>query len=552
MIRNLTNVLFFFVLSSHLSAQSGYVTTMNCSGSDLTSDFGARVMNCQALLPSTGGTIDAAGTTGAQACTTNIVLNPNVTLLLRSGTQISGPCEVSLQAHDSIEGSGGTGMYTDAGSSISWTYTGTVGPASTGNLVSIVPNAYDVKLANVQFIGNPSGAVAPDTGNGLFASPGPGFSPSNIGLTLDHVTFRFFALDGIHLEDNVYMVDCYRCAATDNNRYGWYQAPNRSIVGPNQVDVFAGRFTRNGVGQVYAMGGESAGTFSMWGGSISSELFPSGTSYCADFEAGNNQQMDVFLDKVHIESCGGTSGGGAFINFDAWNGTLTVRDSFFVIPIGTADNILIGSHAGGQAFIGPGNLLVTNPGGYALDDQSTFSSNNIEVYDPIGGGAIGNIHGNVHLLNSVYSGTAYASGEWEQYLNGARLHFYDPTSNGQNFTLEDSQGALSVNDENGNQLLQFIPDTGTITKNLQINQHLFTLDKSTDVAGSISIEDSTKGTKMFATQYNNNPVCVVTPNQTLNGHVSWWGYNVNQQGIYIFTNYPVTAIFNYICVGAPN
>ena len=516
-------------------------------------------MNCQALLPTSGGTIDAVGTTGAQTCTTNIVLNPDVTLLLHAGTQISGPCTVTMQAHDSIQGeAAATGMYTDSSSSVTWTYTGTLGAANSGNLISIVPDAYDVRLANVEFIGNPSGSAgsggsqAASTGNGLFASPGPSISPSNVGITLDHVTFKNFALDGVHFEDNVYMIDCYRCAATDNNRYGWYQAPNVSPFAPNQADIFAGRFTRNKVSQVYAVGGSSAGTFSMWGGSISSELYPSGTSYCADFEAGDHQQMDVFLDKVHIESCGGTSGGGAFVNYNAWNGTLTVRDTYFVIPLGTADNILLGTHAGGFAYIGPGNLLVTNPGGYYIDDQTTFGTSDVQVYDVMGGPQIGNLHSNIHLLNSVYSGTTYTSGGWEEYLNGARLHFSDPSTAGADYYLEDSQGTLNVNDQNGDQLFRFIQGTGTDTRNIQIDQHLFTVDKSTDIAGRISLSNSTNGTKIFANQYNNDPVCIVTPTATLNGRASWWGFNVNQQGIYIFTNYPVTAIFNYICVGAPN
>ena len=218
-------------------------------------------------------------------CTTNIVLDSNVTLRLYPGTQVSGPCTILLNSHTSIEGSGGIGMYVDPQSSIIWGYTGP------GNFISLAPGANNVRLANVMFNGNPAASDQ----NGFFASPGPAYSPSNVGVTLDHVTFRQFSQDGIHLEDNIYMVDCFRCAATDNGRYGWYQAPQLSAVAPNQVDIFSGRFNRNVVAQVYAAGGKSAGTLHIWGGSISSELYPVVFSNCAEFYAGSDQQLDVDL-----------------------------------------------------------------------------------------------------------------------------------------------------------------------------------------------------------------------------------------------------------------
>lgn len=512
----------------------------NCTGSDLTADWGQKVMNCQSLLPSSGGTIDAGPYNGAQVCNTNVVLQPRVTLRVYTGTQISGTCTISLNSEDSIEGVGATGMYVDGQSGITWTYT-----AKTGNLITIVPGAYDVKLANIQFDGNPAG----ESGDGLFASPGPSYSPSNIGITLDHVTFRQFAQDGVHLEDNVYMVDCFRCAATDNGRFGWFQSPVHSVIGPNQVDVFAGRFNRNAVAQVFGQGGTSAGGFEMWGGSISSELYPSGTNYCAQFEAGPDQQMNASFNEVHFESCGGTSGGGAFIDWDALNGGLTVQGDYFVMPNGPTDDILLNASFGGTAVIGPGNSLVTNPGGFKVDNRTTISTGNAQIYDALDTGSVGNPTASISFLGASHVSSHIAPGGWEETLRDASLHFQDDTAGGSDFYIRNSQGFLSLTDGNGNPLLASTAGAVMTPESLVVGQHLEMMDRSTDLAGTISFEDTASGSHMFAKQFNNNPVCVVSP---VDNAIGIWSYNTTQAGLYIFSGHPITTTFKYICTGAPN
>lgn len=512
----------------------------SCTGSDLTVDWGQKIMNCQSLLSAGGGTIDAASFTGPQTCTTNVVLQPQVALRIYSGTQISGSCTITMNSDDSIEGVGATGIYVDPSSSITWTYTG-----STGNLVNLAPTAYSVKLANIEFNGNPTGT----SGHGLFASPGPNFNPSNIGITLDHVTFRQFAQDGIHLEDNVYMVDCFRCAATENNRYGWFQGAVNSQIGPNQVDLFSAKFSRNGVAQIYGVGGKSAGQFRMFGGSVSSELYPAGTSYCAQFEAGSDQQMNVFFNNVHFESCGGTSGGGAFILWNAVNGQFVIRDSYFVIPIGPVDDVLLGPQFGGSAVIGPGNSLVTNSGGFPLDNETQILSSRALVFDPFDAMGVKNPGDNIVFVNPTSISKQLDAGGWKETLQDARLHFADSTPGGADYYLNDSQGKLSIADGDGNPILQASGNGIGAPKSFEIDQHLTTQGPSSDFAGTIALSEATSGTYLFSVPFNNGPVCVVTPTQTP-GVV--WSYNTNAQGLYIFAASPITATFKYICIGAPN
>lgn len=522
---------------------TGVLQLGSCTGADLSVDWGQKIMNCQSLLPSGGGTIDASNFTGDQTCTTNIVLQPQVALRIYSGTHISGTCAITMNSDDSIEGIGATGEYVDPLSSVTWTYTG-----STGNLVSLAPTAYSVRLANVEFNGNPSGT----SGYGLFASPGSSFSKvssSNIGITLDHVTFRQFAQDGIHMEDNVYQVDCFRCAATENNRYGWFLSPVNSIAGPNQIDVFAGRFTRNGVAQIYGQGGTSTAQFHMWGGSVSSELDASGTSYCAQFEAGTNQQIDVFFNNVHFESCGGTSGGGAFILWNVLNGQFVVRDSYFVVPVGQADDVLFGPQFGGWAVVGPGNSFATNSGGYAVDNQASILSSHVLIYDPFDQTAIKNPAPNLDFVNPTNISTQFGESGWEETLQNTQLHFADPTPGGADFYLANSQGKLSVTDSQGKPLLQTSNNGIGTPSAFEVGQHVDTLGASTDFAGTITLNSATSGAYTFGVPFNNNPVCVVTPTQTPE---VVWSYNANGQGLYIFAQSPISATFKYICVGAPN
>jgi hypothetical protein len=519
---------------------SGVLQLGNCTGSDLTVDWGQKIMNCQSLLPSGGGTIDTSSFTGPQVCTTNVVLQPQVALRIYTGTHISGTCTITMSSDDSIEGVGATGEYVDPISSITWTYTG-----ATGNLVNLAPNAYSVKLANIEFNGNPSGA----SGHGLFASPGPNYSPSNIGITLDHVTFRQFAQDGIHFEDNVYQVDCFRCAATENKRYGWFQSPVNSFIGPNQIDIFAGRFNRNGVAQVYGQGGTSTAQFHMWGGSISSELYPSAQSYCAQFEAGNNQQFDAFFNNVHFESCGGTSGGGAFILWDVLNGQFVVRDSYFVIPVGTADDVALGPQFGGWAVIGPGNSFATNSGGYSVDNQTPFLTSTAIIYDVLTESQVKNPASNLVFVNPLNITAHLSPNGWEDTLQNARLHFADPTAGGSDFFLENSQGKFSITDGQGNPFLQAEGGVIKTPALLEVGNHVNMKGASTDFAGTITLDNATSGTYTFSTPFFNNPVCLVTPT---NVPKSEWSYNANGQALYIFATAPITANFKYICVGAPN
>jgi len=519
---------------------SGVFQLGSCTGSDLTVDWGKKIMNCQSLLGSGGGTIDASNFTGPQVCTTNIVLQPQVALRIYSGTHISGTCTITMSSDDSIEGVGATGMYVDPISSITWTYTG-----ATGNLVNLAPNAYSVKLANIEFNGNPSGT----SGHGLFASPGPNFSPSNIGLTLDHVTFRQFAQDGIHLEDNVYMVDCIRCAATENKRYGWFQSPVNSTIGPNQIDIFSARFSRNAVGQIFGQGSKSAGQFHMWGGSISSELYPSGQSYCAQFEAGTNQQINAFFNNVHFESCGSTSETGAFILWNALNGQLVVRDSYFVVPVGPVDDVLLGPQFGGSMVIGPGNSLVTNSGGYLIDNESPFLTSIVLIYDPVPESSVKNPAANLAFVNPPNISAHLTQGGWEDTLQNARLHFADAAAGGSDFYLNNSQGTFSITDGQGDPFLQAGGGVIKTPAPLEVGHHVNMPNTSTDFAGTIILDNATSGTYMFSTPFFNNPVCLVTPT---NVPKSEWSYNANAQGLYIFATEPITANFKYICVGAPN
>jgi len=520
---------------------TGVLELGNCTGSDLTADWGKKIMNCQSLLGAGGGTIDASNFTGPQVCTTNIALDRQVTLRIYSGTHISGTCSVTMNSDDSIEGVGATGFYVDPISSITWTYTG-----STGNLVTLAPNAYSVRLANVEFNGNPSGT----SGHGLFASPGPTFDPSNIGVTLDHVTFRQFAQDGIHFEDNVYQVDCFRCGATENNRYGWFQSPVNSTIGPNQIDIFSGRFNRNGVAQIYGRGGATAAQFHMWGGSVSSELYPSGTSYCAHFDAGANQQMNAFFNNVHFEGCGGTSGGGAFIYWNVLNGQFVLRDSYFVIPVGQADDVLLGPQFGGWAVIGPGNSFATNSGGYPLDNQAQILSSRALIYDPgIDQSQVKNPASNLYFANPLNVTTQLGPAGWEYMLKDARLHFQDSGEGGSDFYLEDSQGAFSLKDGSGNSLLQAGGGVIKTPAPLEVGNHVNMTSSSTDYAGTISLQNANYGAHLFAVPFFNNPVCVISP---VNVPKSEWSYNANAQGLYVFATMPITVNFKYICVGAPN
>jgi len=203
-------------------------------------DWGSRVMACFLSLPSSGGLVDATGTTGSQTCITPAVVSPFSTLRIGAGTTITGTCQVTLTQGSAIEGMGSVVSYglSPASSQVTWQYT-----ASSGDFISIYANAWHTRLANVKFVGPLALGGGDGSGDGLYVT-GEGLQPGETGraygiagLTLDHVTFQGFNGDGIHLEDNVYLVECWRCASLENGGNGWYQAAFSSKQAPNQVQL---------------------------------------------------------------------------------------------------------------------------------------------------------------------------------------------------------------------------------------------------------------------------------------------------------------------------
>jgi hypothetical protein len=332
-------------------------------------DWGARVMACVHSLASSGGLVDATGTVGAQTCTTPIVIPAFSTLRLGAGTTISGACQVTLTQGSAIEGMGGVVSYGLSPSSgqVTWEYT-----ASSGNFISIYANGWHAKLANVKFVGPLALGGGTGAGNGLYVT-GEGIQPGLTGpaygvagLTLDHVTFQGFYGDGIHLEDNVYLVECWRCASFENGGNGWYQSANASTQAPNQVQLYAAQMIGNGIlsgSQIKALGAGGAGEIRIYGGSIANDIgrAEGNAAYCVDIEAGSRQQMNAWLDGAHMEGCGSTSGSGAFIYGDIANGVLTVHDTSFVSTwIGgietKAPALIVGAgFSSGVLQFGPGN-----------------------------------------------------------------------------------------------------------------------------------------------------------------------------------------------------
>ena len=332
-------------------------------------DWGARVMACAHFLPPSGGLLDATGTVGSQTCTTPIVIPAFSTLRLGAGTTISGRCQVTLMQDSAIEGMGAVVSYGLSPSSgqVTWEYT-----ASSGNFVSIYANAWHAKLANVKFVGPLAPGGSSGEGNGLYVT-GKGIQPGQTGpdygvagLTLDHVTFQGFYGDGIHLEDNVYLVECWRCASFENGGNGWYQAAKASTQAPNQVQLYAAQMIGNGIlsgSQIKALGAAGAGEIRIYGGSIANDIGSAegNAAYCVDIEANSRQQMNAWIDGVHMEGCGSTSGSGAFIYGNIANGVMTVHDTSFVSTwiAGTetkAPAPMVGSDfSSGVLYFGPGN-----------------------------------------------------------------------------------------------------------------------------------------------------------------------------------------------------
>lgn len=422
-------------------------------------DIGQEIMNLQASLPSTGGSISLRMLTGNQVCNTAVNLYPNVTLELYPGTHISGNCQISMGAYSAIVGVGANGAaYIDDASQITWQYTGA------GNHITIQSLANGVKLSGITFIGNLQGGAS--TGSGLFVSPGP--SPGTnyvINLNLDHVQFRHYPQDGIHLEDNTYLINCYSCGAEYNGRYGWFQGSVNSNIPPVEINLFDAVFARNAVSQVYVGNGQ----FRAFGGTISDELHPAGTNYCVDFpDTGTNNQTVATLIGVHIEGCGGQSGG-AFINWNAYNGIFTLRDVYFVIAEApTTDAILIGPNAGGTISIGPGNVPASG-GRYFINNTTANLGSTISVYDPVPPSAIGSINYNMHFWNSMLADSHYLYGFPEFLVNGAafntiaRISLRDGSPGGTDEYLQSSNGGFQILDNNGNGQMTLTDDVFSVT-----------------------------------------------------------------------------------------
>ena len=258
-------------------AQTNQVCTV---GIQTGADFGAQVNQCIGSFGSTGGIADATGLTGTKYCSlanspTGITMTPHTVLLLGAGLTVAGDCTITMDDASSIEGNGGTGTYADppTNAGVIWNY-----PGTSNNFITLASgnNGWAIKLSNARFVGPLAQSITATAGHGLYASPGVCNTTvcySNVGLTLDHVTFQGFYGDGVHLEDNVYYVDCFSCAAYQNGGYGWSQAPNVSSTAPSQVNLYSIKLNSNGLNgpsysQLNAAGGTSAGELNIFGGTI--------------------------------------------------------------------------------------------------------------------------------------------------------------------------------------------------------------------------------------------------------------------------------------------
>lgn len=272
--------------------------------------------------------------------------------------------------------------------------------------------------------------------------------------------------DGIHLEDNVYHVDCYSCAAEFNGGYGWYQAAGVTGIAPSQVNLYSIKLNSNGkngsnYGQLYGGGGASAGQIKIFGGSIANDLPPTaGTeSSCLTFVASNGQQMSAWIDGTHIESCGQTEGG-QFIDWNVANGVLSLHDDYFVNPKGMlAYAINLDSSFNGYAYIGPGNFYSTPSQSTTVHNTNSSTNGIVEIYDQIArvGGDIPPLS-SFGFLNNSFAYPTYAFGQKSFLLKNADLFF---VSANQNYQLKDTAGSLLVIDGNGNSIASFNPAGST-------------------------------------------------------------------------------------------
>jgi len=453
-----------------LFARLGFAQALCQIPNNPSEDFGEEITNCVNSLPPTGGTIDATAIAGpaTQNCKTSFTLPPYTVLKLGAGTTIGGQgqnlygvCTITMSKYSAIEGAGGIGAYADnTGGAVVWNYYGT-----SSNFIALAPgsnNAYAVRIANVRFVGPLQLGVAATAGHGLYASPGAA-SFSNVGITLDHVTFQGFYGDGVHLEDNVYHVDCYSCAAELNGGYGWYQAPDTTTTAPSQVNLYSVKLNSNGkngsnYGQLYAGGGASAGEIKIFGGSIANDLPPStGTeSSCLTFTANGNQQMNAWIDAAHIESCG-KSTGGQFIDWNVANGILSVHDDYFVNPSGMpAYPVNLDSSFNGYAYIGPGNFYSTPSQSTAVYNTNASTTGIVELYDQIAsiGGNMPSRPNGFGFFNNSFAYPTYAFGLKSFVLKNAGLFF---VGSDENYQVVDMTGSLSVLDGNANRIATFNP-----------------------------------------------------------------------------------------------
>jgi hypothetical protein len=446
-----------------LSAKLGFAQAVCQIPKNPSADFGKEVTNCVNSLPSSGGTIDATNIAGsaAQNCSSSFTLQQFMVLKLAAGTVISGTCTITMKNESAIEGDGSTGSYADGtAAAVRWFYT-----ATSGNFLSIADNAYQIRLSKIRFIGAFPLTGGSGSGDGLYASPSRG--NSTVGLTLDHVTFQQFFGDGIHLIDNVYFVDCFGCAATQNGGYGWYQAPGVTSTAPSQVNLYSVKLNSNGkngsnYGQLYAGGGASAGEIKIFGGTIANDLDPAaGTeSSCLTFAANSKQQMNAWIDGAHIEYCG-QSTGGQFIDWNVANGVLSVHDDYFINPSGMpAYPVNLDASFNGYAYIGPGNLFSTPSQSTAVYNTNGATTGVVELYDQIAsvGGSIPSYLSGFGFLNNSFAYPTYIFGQKRFALNNAGLYF---TGGGQSYSVfSNSRGSLWVTDANGNNIAEFNPSGG--------------------------------------------------------------------------------------------
>jgi hypothetical protein len=339
-------------------------------------DISTPINNCNTALASNGGVIDATGYTGAQiASATNITLSPRVTLKIGC-VKISGTSQITMGSYSAIEGSGGTGVYADEAnapnnSCSSWTYTGV-----SGDFIALqggANNAYGVRLSNIRFLGPRTQSITATNGNGFHASPGNPVSYSNVKISFDHVTFTGFWQNGIRLEDNVYQVDCFGCGADQNGAEGWWQGVNVGTCAPNQIHLYSPYFNSNGIlgstyAQIYAGGGSGcSGELWIHGGTIANDLTPTKgvNTTCVNIQ-GNS--IEVWLQAIHFEACGTSSGTGQFIEANN-SGKVTISDDDFISPSSSYTPYFVNmdSSFAGILFLGP-----HDSSNYPATGSSTF------------------------------------------------------------------------------------------------------------------------------------------------------------------------------------